>query len=324
MAGRPSILTIHNIAFQGLAPYEKLAALRLDAADFTSGDLEYWGQISTLKAGIIHADQVTTVSPTYAVELQREEFGMGLHGVINARPGGVLGILNGIDEAVWNPETDPEVRNYSLRTLAPRKGNRKALLKEFGLKETGGPLAIVVSRLTRQKGLDLLPDVLPAFVAGGGMVAVLGSGDRDLEEALAGLATAHPGRIGLRIGYNETLSHLMFAGGDAVVIPSRFEPCGLTQLYGLRYGAVPVVTATGGLADTVIAANPAALAAGVATGIVMHRTDPLALHMAFSQLLALYAQPETFTQIRKAGMRADFGWSRSAAAYADLYHGMRA
>jgi starch synthase len=320
----PSILTIHNIAFQGLAPYEKLAALRLDADDFTSGDLEYWGQISTLKAGIIHADQVTTVSPTYAVELQREEFGMGLHGVINARPGGVLGILNGIDEAVWNPETDPEVRNYSLRTLAPRKGNRKALLKEFGLKETGGPLAIVVSRLTRQKGLDLLPDVLPAFVAGGGMVAVLGSGDRDLEEALAGLATAHPGRIGLRIGYNETLSHLMFAGGDAVVIPSRFEPCGLTQLYGLRYGAVPVVTATGGLADTVIAANPAALAAGVATGIVMHRTDPLALHMAFSQLLALYAQPETFTQIRKAGMRADFGWSRSAAAYADLYHGMRA
>ncbi|MEQ3625600.1 MAG: glycogen synthase GlgA [Celeribacter sp.] len=316
----PSILTIHNIAFQGLAPFEKMQALRLPPELWERGDTEYWGQIGVLKAGLIHADRVTTVSPTYALELRRDRFGMGLQGVIAARPDGICGLLNGIDTEVWNPETDPEVVSFSARSLAGRAKNRKRLVAEFGLTDTGGPIAAVISRLTRQKGLDLLPEVIPSFLARGGMVAILGNGDADIQEALRSLAAHFPGKVGLYLGYDEARSHRVFAGADCIVIPSRFEPCGLTQLYGLRYGAVPMVVATGGLADTVIAANPAALDREVATGIVLPQADTDSLRAGFDQLLDLHAQPDVFRRIRRNGMAANFGWARSAQAYAELYH----
>lgn len=314
-----SLVTIHNIAFQGLAPATKMAALRLPAEAFHPDGLEYWGQLSALKAGLVTADAISTVSPTYADELMRPEFGMGLEGVIARRADAVHGILNGVDTTLWNPETDPDVHPYTARKLQGKARNRLALIEEFGLDEVPGPLAILVSRLTWQKGIDLIPAALGPFVEAGGGLAVLGSGDRDLETALQEAAARHPGRVSVRIGYDEALSHRMFAGGDAVLVPSRFEPCGLTQMYGLRYGAVPVVAGTGGLADTVIDASPAALVAGAATGIVFRPVDALGLDQALRRLVRLHADRRQWAAVRARGMKADFGWDRPAAAYAALY-----
>lgn len=317
--GVRTVITVHNIAFQGLAPADRLAALGLPGGAFHADALEYYGQLSALKAGLVTADAITTVSPTYAEELMRPEFGMGLEGVIAARADVLHGILNGIDDAVWNPEADPEIHPYSVRRLARKAVNRAALIAEFGLGEVPGPLAIVVSRLTGQKGIDLILAALPEFVAAGGGLAVLGTGEPGLEAALAEAAARHPGRVGLRIGYDEAASHRMFAGGDAVLVPSRFEPCGLTQLYGLRYGCVPVVAATGGLNDTVINASPAALAAGAATGVSFHPTDALALGQALRRLVALHGDGRAWAALQRAGMRQDLGWGASAARYAALY-----
>lgn len=314
-----SLITVHNIAFQGLAPAAKLAALRLPAAAFHAEALEYWGSISALKAGLVTADAITTVSPTYAAEIMRPEFGMGLEGVLARRAADVHGILNGVDTDLWNPGTDPEIVPYTARRLSGKASNRQKLLDEFGMGEVPGPLAVLVSRLTWQKGVDLLPEVLDAFVAAGGGLAVLGSGDAPLEAALISAAARFPGRVAVRIGYDEGLSHRMFAGGDAVLVPSRFEPCGLTQMYGLRYGAVPVVSGTGGLADTVIDATPAAVMSGAATGIVFRPVDALGLELALRRLVALHADDRLWSMLRRRGMAADFGWDRPAAAYAALY-----
>jgi len=315
-----TVITIHNIAFQGWADASQLASLRLPQAEFHAGALEYFGGLSALKAGLITADAITTVSPTYAAELVRPEFGMGLEGVIAAREGQVSGILNGVDEAVWSPALEP--LPYSARRMAGKAVNRAALCAEFGL-EVPGPLAIVVSRMGDQKGIDLIAAVLPDFIAGGGGLVVLGSGDPGLEAMMRALAQNHPGRVAVRIGYDEALSHRMFAAGDAVLVPSRFEPCGLTQMYGLRYGTLPVVAAVGGLADTVITANPAALAAGVATGITFQPTDAVAFGQALRRLLALYADPARWRQVQRNAMRQPVGWQASAAAYGALYQGLR-
>lgn len=308
-----SVMTVHNIAFQGWAPAALLGALRLPAHEFHPGALEYYGGLSSLKAGLVTADAITTVSPTYADELMRPEFGMGLQGVIAARAGVVRGILNGVDTGVWSPPyADP----------AGKAAARMALCDEFGL-EVPGPLAILVSRLTDQKGIDLLPEVLPGFIEAGGGIVVLGSGDARLEGAMRDMARRFPGRMGLRIGYDEGLSRRMFAGGDAVLVPSRFEPCGLTQMYGLRFGTLPVVAAVGGLADTVITASPAALQAGVATGITFHPTDAVAFGQALRKLVALHSDGPVWARMQANAMAADVGWGASAAAYADLYHGLR-
>ncbi|WP_233544844.1 glycogen synthase GlgA [Pseudooceanicola sediminis] len=315
----PSLLTIHNIAFQGLTQPERLSRLRIDPEAFEQGHLEFWGKVGVLKAGMMCADRVSTVSPRYAAELSLPEFGMGLDGVIAALNRPVVGILNGIDLEVWNPETDPAITPFSAARPASRSKNRKALLDRFGLEDGPGPLAAVVSRMTEQKGLDLLAEVLPGYIDAGGRLVVLGSGDPEIEKAFHDAAARWPAQVGMARGYDEPLSHLMYAGADAMLVPSRFEPCGLTQLYGLRYGAVPLVAPTGGLADTVIAANPAALGAGVATGIMMSRIDAGGLYDALMQLCTLHAAPTTFKQIQKNGMRADFGWERSAAAYASLF-----
>ena len=315
-----SVMTIHNIAFQGWAEASQLGALRLPQAEFHAGALEYFGGLSALKAGLITADAITTVSPTYAAELVRPAFGMGLEGVIAARAGQVSGILNGVDEAVWSPEIEP--LPYSRRRLKGKAANRAALCAEFGL-EVPGPLAIVVSRMSDQKGIDLIAAVLPDFIEGGGGLVVLGSGDPGLEAMMRTLAARHPGRVAVRIGYDEALSHRMFAGGDAVLVPSRFEPCGLTQMYGLRYGTLPVVAAVGGLADTVITANPAAMAAGVATGITFQPTDAVAFGQALRHLLTLHADPALWGRVQRNAMRQPVGWQASAAAYAALYESLR-
>ena len=314
--GVASVFTVHNIAFQGWAPASALTDLRLPAEQFYPAALEYYGGLSSLKAGLVTADRITTVSPSYAAELMRPEFGMGLQGVIAARADVVSGILNGVDTTVWSPEAEPIP--YSARAMTGKAANRAAICAEFGL-EVPGPLAILVSRLTDQKGIDLLADTIPDFIAGGAGLIVLGSGDPVLEAAMTALQTRFAGRVAVRIGYDEALSHRLFAGGDAVLVPSRFEPCGLTQLYGLRYGTVPVVSAVGGLADTVIHASPAALAAGVATGIVFHPVDGVALGQALRGVLALYADKPVWTKLQRNAMAQDVGWGASAADYAALY-----
>ncbi len=323
-SGIGSVLTIHNIAFQGIAPAARLTALRLPRAEFHPGSLEYWGNISALKAGLVTADRITTVSPTYAEELMRPAFGMGLQGVIADRGLAMSGILNGIDSAVWSPDRDPAVTPYSPGNLRGKAANRTALALELGLEPGDGPLAIVVSRLSHQKGIDLLIAALPAFIAGGGSLALLGSGDGGLEAALQALSGRFARRVSVAIGYDEELAHRMFAGGDAVLVPSRFEPCGLTQMYGLKYGTLPVVALTGGLADTVIGASPATLGAGVATGITFHPVDELALSRALDRLLALHADKTTWKAMQRRAMQADFGWASAARAYGALYRDLTA
>jgi starch synthase len=310
-----SLLTIHNIAFHGLAPAAMRERLRLPASGFTQHGFEFWGQINALKAGIVWADRVSTVSPTYADELKTPEFGWGLDGVLRARGAAFSGILNGVDEESWNPATDDAIDRF--RAPAGKAKAKARLRKEFGLPDAEGPLAVVVSRLSEQKGLDLLLDALPALTDRGGQLVLLGSGDRRLEWEWQ-RAAQHP-NVAVHIGYDEALSHRIIAGGDAILVPSRFEPCGLTQMYGLRYGTVPVVARTGGLADTVIDASPVALRSGVATGLQFHPVTAHALAGALMRLCDLYAQPKVWAQMQKNGMRQALGWDIAAADYAALY-----
>ncbi|SFP57599.1 glycogen synthase GlgA [Tranquillimonas alkanivorans] len=316
-AGRvKTVITVHNVAFQGLAPADRLDRLRLPRWAWHPDGLEYWGQISALKAGLVYADRLTTVSPTYARELMRPEFGMGLDGVLRARHADLCGILNGIDVEAWDPAADSAIVPY--RQPRGKAKNRRALLDEFGLPDGDGPLAVVISRLTEQKGLDLLLDVLPPFLGQGGRLALLGSGNRAFEAAWRAASDSYEG-LSVRIGYDETLSHRMIAGGDAIIVPSRFEPCGLTQLYGLRYGTVPVVALTGGLADTVIPANDASLRRGVATGVQFAPVTSDALADALGRLCELYAQDKLWEKLQRNAMKHPVGWDVSAAEYAALY-----
>lgn len=315
-----TVLTIHNIAFQGLAPASKRKKLRIAAKDFRLGEgVEYWGKISALKAGIVYADKITTVSPRYTEELLTPEFGMGLEGVLHARQRDLSGIVNGIDETVWSPATDPAlVRNY--KAPGGKAQNKRALQEEFGLGDAPGPLCVVVSRLTEQKGLDLLLQALPVLTARGGQLALLGSGDAALERAFQDAALQE--NVAVKIGYDEALSHRMMAGGDAVLVPSRFEPCGLTQLYGLRYGTLPLVALTGGLADTVIPATPATLARQVATGVQFFPVTTGALATALDRLCDLYDDPKTWSKMQRNAMAQPVGWDQSAERYAELYRGL--
>ncbi|GAA5048371.1 glycogen synthase GlgA [Erythrobacter westpacificensis] len=316
----PSVMTIHNMAFQGYYDAAIFPRLGLPQSAWSVDGVESYGGVGFLKAGMQLADIITTVSPSYAAEIRQPEFGMGLEGLVALRGDRVRGILNGIDRAVWNPETDAAIAaTYSHRSLAKRKANKRAIEKEFGLEKGEEPLFTVVSRLTWQKGMDVLIEVLDHLAGLGGRLALLGSGDKAIEAALHEAAARHPGRIAVRIGYDEALSHQLQAGADAILVPSRFEPCGLTQLYGLAYGCLPVVARTGGLADTVIDANPAALAQGVATGVQFDGVHYHALRSAIDRTMALYAQPETWRKIQRNGMKSDFSWNASGRAYADLY-----
>ncbi|SUZ32962.1 Glycogen synthase 1 [Roseibaca ekhonensis] len=313
----PSVLTIHNIAFHGLTGADRMARLNLSPARFTVAGFEYFGKVSALKAGLVGASALNTVSPTYAQELTTDAYGMGLDGVIRMRAADMSGILNGIDTDTWDPTCDPAIKPF--RRPAGKAANTRALRQEFDLADMDGPLAVVVSRLSDQKGLDLLLAALPAYLAEGGQLALLGSGDTALERDWRAMAAQYPEQVGVQIGYDEALSHRMYAGADAVLVPSRFEPCGLTQMYALRYGAIPVVARTGGLADTVIDANAAALTAGVATGILHQSHSVAALSHALQRLCMLHADTDTFRRVQKNAMKYPVGWDASAPLYAALY-----
>jgi starch synthase len=316
-----TVMTVHNLSFQGLFPRELLAAIGLPPHAWSLDGVEYHGAISYLKAGLALADRITTVSPTYAVEIRTPEEGMGMDGLLRRRAAVLSGIRNGIDDDVWNPATDPLLPSrYDAKRLSQRAANKAALQAKLGLApEPAAPLFGVVSRLTLQKGIDLLLAALPKLIDAGGQLALLGSGDRALEAQLTAAAGRHPGRVGVTLGYDEALAHLVQAGADALLVPSRFEPCGLTQLSALRYGAVPVVARVGGLADTIIDANDAALAAGVATGIQFAPVTAAAIELALERALALFRDARAWRRLQARGMAADVGWTQPARRYAALY-----
>jgi starch synthase len=324
MAGRDrprSVITIHNIAFQGRFGPQVLAQLHLKTDWFHPEGLEFHGDLSFLKGALMFSDRITTVSPTYAREILTPEFGMGLEGVLKARAGALSGVLNGIDTDAWNPAEDTALAEpYEAKTLRRKAANRVALSERLGLNtDSAGPLFCVVSRLTSQKGLDALLDALPHLVESGAQLAVLGTGQPDLEKGFRDAALANPGQVATHIGYDEALSHLFQAGSDAILIPSRFEPCGLTQLYGLRYGTLPVVARTGGLADTVIDANVAALIAKAATGFVFSDVSATGIAQVIDRVIEAYADPKLWQSMQRAAMRHPVGWDSSAQAYRDLY-----
>lgn len=312
----PFVFTIHNIAFHGNTGADRMDGLRLDGGRFNADHFEFWGQISALKAGLMGAAKITTVSQTYAHELLTPHFGMGMDGVLRHRKSDLVGIVNGIDADVWNPASDPNIKPYT--TPKGKQANKKALRKTFGLPPSSGPLCVLVSRLSDQKGIDLLLGCLPDLLANGGQLALLGSGDPRLEVALLEAAANHD-NIAVKIGYDEALSHQMMAGGDVILVPSRFEPCGLTQLYGLRFGTLPLVALTGGLADTVINASPAALAANAATGFQFFPITQDALGQAFAQMHALWAQPAIWGKMQRNAMKSPVDWAASAADYHGIY-----
>ena len=321
----PSVMTVQNLAFQGQFPASIFPELGLPARAMALDGVEYFGGVGYLKAGLQAASTITTVSPTYAQEIRTPEFGMGLDGLLNLRSGDLHGILNGIDTAHWNPQADPHLpAAYSPKTLKGRERNRRAVEERFGLDADASPLLCVISRLTWQKGMDILAAELDRIVGLGVRLAVLGSGDAALEGALLAAAARHRGRAGVIVGYDEGLSHVLQGGADAILIPSRFEPCGLTQLYGLRYGCVPVVARTGGLADTVIDANHAALAARVATGFQFAAGSDPALVDAVQRLLRVFPDRAGWAAMQRQGMKADVSWEASGQAYARLFRSLAA
>jgi starch synthase len=318
-----TIMTVHNIAFQGHFGWDIFGDLKLDFRAAQENAIEYFGGIGFLKAGLQTADALTTVSPTYANEIKTSAYGMGLEGLLQARNGVLSGILNGIDADAWDPMHDPALAQaYSHNTTDLRATNRAAVAERFGIDHSPGPLFAVVSRLTWQKGLDMLVEIADDLVAMGGKLVVLGSGDAEIENGLKGAAMRHPGKVGIVTGYDERLSHLVQGGADVMMVPSRFEPCGLTQLYGLHYGCVPLVSRVGGLADTVIDANEAAVEAGVATGIVFAPATTDALRDAVKRTVRIYGLPKVWRKMQRRGMKSDVSWDNSAEKYAALYRNL--
>ncbi len=320
---RPATLfTIHNLAYQGLFERSAIQRLGLPEAWWHWQALEFHGHLSFIKGGLAFADWVSTVSPTYAREIRTPQFGYGLEGLLEHRAGRLSGILNGVDYDVWDPRHDPLLpATYNGRSLAGKRRCRQALQQRFGLDpDNPAPLFAHIGRLVEQKGVDLILACLPKLLAEKAQLVVLGSGDARLEAALRAAAAEAPGRVGVHIGYDEALAHLIEAGADGFLMPSRFEPCGLNQLYSLRYGTVPVVHRTGGLADSVIDATPDTLAARTATGFQFDAPTAEALAGALERTLDAWRQPKQWRQLVAAGMRQDFSWTRSARSYLELYH----
>lgn len=319
---RPAVIfTIHNLAFQGKFPWDLLGALRLPPESFTVEGVEYYGSIGFLKAALQMADRITTVSPNYAVEILEPEAGMGLDGLLRGRADRLSGVLNGLDMRVWDPGADPRIpATYDAQSLERRSVNKAALQAQLGLRAQPDALLFgVISRLTWQKGLDLLASVMPVIRGEGGQLAVLGAGDSDIEWSLVAAARAWPGEVAIRIGYDETLAHLIQAGADALLMPSRFEPCGLAQLSALRYGTTPVVSRVGGLVDTVIDASEMGLASGAATGVQFSPVTVGAFSQAIRKTGALFREPETWRTLQLNGMGTDVSWKTPARRYARLY-----
>ena len=316
-----SVMTIHNLAYQGNFPREVFGELDLPAHFFDVNGIEFHGQCSFLKAGLFYADKLTTVSPTYAQEIQGSEQGCGLEGLLHARVRDLSGILNGVDADVWNPATDALIAApYDSRSAAGKLKCKTALQQEAGLAiGNEGPLFCVVSRLSEQKGLHLVLAALPQIVQRGGQIMLLGSGDAALESAFSAAAAAHPQAVAVKIGYDEQLAHRMIAASDVILVPSRYEPCGLTQLYGLKYGTLPLVRKVGGLADTVVDCSLENMADGLATGFVFDRFDAAGISAALRRAFALYQRKADWKQVQKRGMQQQFGWDAAAAQFTMLY-----
>ncbi|CAM2151263.1 glycogen synthase [Pararobbsia alpina] len=316
-----TIMTVHNLAYQGLFPATTFHELGLPWSYYQIQGMEFWGQVSYLKAGLFYSDKITTVSPTYANEIQTLAQGAGLDGLLRERQHDVLGILNGVDYAVWHPSIDESIAaKYWVDDMAGKAVCKQALQKRFGLAErSDAPVFGVVSRLTEQKGLDRLLAVVPEIIERGGQLVVLGTGEARLESGLKDAAQAHPDAVAIELGFDEALAHVIIAGSDVVCVPSRFEPCGLTQLYGLAYGTLPLVHCVGGLADTVVDSSLENLADGVATGFVFEKFDLKSLTLAVKRAFALYARQDDWAHAQRRGMKTNFGWEASALRYFDLY-----
>ena len=318
-----SIFTVHNLAYQGLFSAHHMQELWLPPSFFSLYGLEFYGQISFLKAGLYYADHVTTVSPTYAREITRPEFGYGMEGLLQdrQRQGRLSGILNGVDDAIWDPANDARLTAcYDAERLKEKAKNKVHLQKAMGLQVNESlPLFAVVSRLTSQKGLDLVLDALPALLQQGGQLALLGAGDAVLQQAFLAAAADYPEQVGVQIGYHEAFSHRIIGGADVILVPSRFEPCGLTQLYGLKYGTLPLVRRTGGLADTVVDCALENLADGTASGFVFDDCDAVALGNAIRRAMVLWSRPKHWRHVQRHAMGLDFGWQVAAKEYLSLY-----
>jgi len=321
-APRPrTVMTVHNLAFQGQFPATLLAALGLPPHAYAQDGVEYFGTIGYLKAGLALADRITTVSPTYAAEIRTPEFGMGLDGLLRHRSSVLTGILNGIDIEQWNPGTDRHLPSrFDAKHLARRAGNKAALQARMGLaQDPAAPLFGVVSRLTWQKGMDLLLDTLPGLLGLGAQLVLIGSGEASIEAGFVAASAHAPRRVATIIGYDEAMAHVVQGGADALVVPSRFEPCGLTQQCALRYGALPVVSRVGGLNDTVVDANEMALATGAGTGVMFTPVTRDALALAFERTVRLWRDRAAWHRLQQHAMAVDVGWSRPAKHYAKLY-----
>jgi len=317
-----TVYTVHNLAYQGLFPHGDFRLLELPSRYMTHTGLEFHGQLSFMKAGLKYAKRVTTVSPTYAREIATHEFGVGLDGVIRGRGNEVSGVLNGVDGLVWNPADDTALpAHYSTAQMAGKARCKQALQRELGLADRpDAPLFGVVSRLTSQKGLDLVLGALPGLVQRGGQLALQGSGEPGLEAAFREAAKAQPNQVAVRIGYDEAFAHRLIAGVDAILVPSRFEPCGLTQMYGLRYGTLPIVRRVGGLADTVVDATAENLRTDRATGFVFDAASVPALDAALQRAAEVYTKDgPTWDKLQRRAMAQDFSWRGAAVQYLDLY-----
>ena len=331
LAGHPahpvrSVYTVHNLAYSAEFDLDAHASLDLPQRLFTHEGLEFHGRGSFMKAGLVFADRITTVSPRYAQEICTPEFGHGYEGVIGARRNVLIGILNGVDYKLWDPTTDRHSdKLFSARSLDGKATCKAAVRASLGLRaEPDAALAVIVSRLTDQKGMDLVLQALPQLLARGMQLAVLGEGDPGIQEAFVVAARLNPGRVAVHIGYDEALAHRLIAAGDLILVPSRFEPCGLTQLYGLRYGTLPLVRRVGGLADTVVDTNHDTLQADAATGFVFDEASAEALGAAIGRAADAWADQTLWRALMQRAMAKDYSWGAAARKYLSLYRALMA
>ncbi|MEO7743306.1 MAG: glycogen synthase GlgA [Usitatibacter sp.] len=314
-----SLITIHNLAFQGVFEFSRIAGLELPAESLGTKGLEFYGRHSFLKGGLVYADAISTVSPTYAREIQGEELGFGMDGVLRERSDRLHGVLNGIDTVTWDPEHDAHIPSrYGARNLEAKRPNKAALRERLGLGGDGGkPLMAMVTRLTHQKGIDIVVAAAERILALGAQFTVCGTGDKELVGRLRGLQARHPQDVGLSISFDEPLAHLIEAGADIFLMPSRFEPCGMNQMYSQRYGTPPIANATGGLVDTVFDEHRAVDVAP--TGFLMNEATPEALLEACSRAISAFRDPAQWRALQLNGMSRDFGWAAAALKYQEIY-----
>ena len=321
-ASRPAtVFTLHNLAYQGLFPKAAVDLLSLPRQFWSPTGIEFNGMLSFIKGGLAYADRITTVSPTYAEEIQTAEYGYGLEGLLSYRKEALTGIINGIDADQWNPETDTAIsERYTVLTLPKKRLNKTALQIRHALPvDASLPVFVLISRLVEQKGIDMILDCLPEMLTLPLQFILLGKGESRFEQQLTAIARTHPDKIAVTLGYDETLAHQLEAGADVFLMPSRFEPCGLNQLYSQRYGTVPIARKTGGLADTVIDVLPETLSNQTATGFVFNQATSGSLMEAIKRALLVYSQPKTWKQLQINGMQKDYSWNRSAKEYMALY-----